>query len=232
MSFTSTFDKVVTKADAFDAYIKANITWLSDYQGSSTTSTQVMLYSDRPLTSDEQQALQTLIDNYTDPAVWLTFDHVETMAMHSHYTDDPDNLIINNQDVLQTFIFCNMNNPPTVMDSMKTIVEYKCTNIPEFANTTQGNISGNITLSMYDLTRDVVILNQVIDLGEIATKWNNLAMQGNVMTDTVFRSTQFFGLMNKVANYDCVWQLRGNIEPPGTFTYRVNGMQHIFYNIE
>jgi hypothetical protein len=228
MAFQYPFTKTVTKADAFDAYLKQYISWLSDYQGASTTDVQVIIFVDRQLTTQEQTDLQTLIDNYTDPAVWLTFDHVETMALHSHFTDDVDNLIIDGQDVLQTYIFCNRNTPQTVLDSMKTIVEYKCADVSAFAN----NTTGNITLSLYDISRDVEILSGNIELAEIGTRWNTLAQQGNVTSDTVFRSVQFYGLMNTVPNYDCVWQIRGSTEPPGTFTYRINGLQYIFYNVE
>lgn len=228
MSFDYTFDKTVTKADAFDAYLRQNVAWVSDYQGSSTNSSQVTILVARELTAEEQTDLESLVAAYTDPAVWLTFDHVETMAMHSHYTTDADNILIDGRDVLQTFIFCNMNSPQTVLDSMKTIVEYRCDNISAFNSITEGNI----ILSLHDITRDVQILESTIPLNEIATKWVNLAEQGNVTSDVVFRSAQFYGLMDKVPNYDCVWQLRGSTEPPDTFTYRVNGMQYIFYNVE
>ena len=228
MSFTYTFEKQVTKADAFDAYLKQNVAWPSDYQGLSTSQNQITIFVMRELTSEEQADLQTLVDNYTDPAVWLTFDHVETMVMHSHYTDDPENHIIDNQDVLQTFIFCNMNTPEKVLDSVKTIVEYKCNDLNAF---TQSN-DGNIVLSLYDMTRNTQILSSTIELDEISTRWNTLAQEGNVNSDVVYRSAQFYGLMNKVPNYDCVWQLRGSVEPPGSFTYRVNGLQYIFYNVE
>ena len=227
MSFSYPFEKQVTKADAFDSYLKKNVSWPSDYQGLSTSQNQAVIFVMRELTTEEQTDLQTLVNNYTDPAVWLTFDHVETMAMHSHYTDDTDNHIIDGQDVLQTFIFCNMNTPDTVLDSLKTIVEYKCNDLSTFAASTDGNI----TLSLYDVTRDVQILSSTIELNEIATRWNTLAEQ-NVTKDVVFRSAQFYGLMNTVPNYDCVWQLRGSVEPPGSFTYRVNGLQYIFYNVE
>lgn len=228
MSFDYSFDKQVTKADAFDSYLRQNVAWPSDYQVLSTTQNQITIFTMRELTSEEQTDLQTLVNNYTDPAVWLTFDHVETMVMHSHYTDDPVNIIIDNKDVLQTFIFCNRNTPQTVLDGMKTIVEYRCDDLSTFANSTDGNI----VLSLHDMTRDVEILSSTIELAEISTKWNNLAMEGNVISDVVFRSAQFYGLMNVVPNYDCIWQLRGSVEPPGSFKYRVNGLQYIFYNVE
>ena len=220
-------DIIVNKANACDAYIRSHVDWVSNYNGLSTS--PLTIYTLQPLTDSQLSALTILLNGYTDPAVFLVFDHSINYPLHSHTTDDTDISIIDGKSVLQTLIFEASNNSNTiVLDSMKTIVEYICPNVQNFVNTTLGSI----TLEIFDISRNVSICSDTINLSEISTKWNNMAQTGSTIGDYVYRSHQFTGLRNVNPDYNTVWQLRATTNGSSTFSIRCHGLQYLYYNIE
>lgn len=217
---------VCNKVGACDQYIRANIDWVSNFDGISTG--PMTIYTNNPLTDIELTNLTTLINSYVDPAVFLAFDHAETLPLHSNFNTDADTDIINQKSVIQTFIYSTLNiRKPTVLDAMKTIVEYNCPNVQNYLNTTTGNIS----LEIYDTTRNVSITTNIIDLNEIAVNWNILAQTGSTEGNTIYRSALFTGLMNKSPDYDVVLQLRG-LTSDSKCEFRCHSLQFIYYNVE
>jgi hypothetical protein len=218
-------NSTAAKLIALDAYIRKNINWADDFEGLFENPISVQV--SRELTTSELTALTTLVESYTDPAYFLNFNHTENLALHSHFTTDFDNVVIDNKNILQTFIFSNRNNNGLVLDSCKTIVEYNCPNVQNFANTT----SGSINLGISDVTRGITITEKTIDISNIASQWNTLAQTGSTSSSTIFTSTSFEGLMNKTTGYDCIWQLVGNVSDSSKFTFRLNGLQFLFYDV-
>jgi hypothetical protein len=179
------------------------------------------------LTELQLSDLTTLINNYTDPEFYLTLDHTTSLALHSHFTTDTDNVIIDDKDILQTIIYtASGETSNVVLDGCKSIVEFYCPNPQSFLNTT----SGSINIEIYDITRNISIANKTIELNDIAVQWNALANAGSTTGNTVFQSTQFTGLKNKNPDYDCVFQLRGNTSNQD-FTFRLNGLQYLYYSV-
>jgi hypothetical protein len=178
------------------------------------------------LTQLQLSNLTTLITNYTDPAFYLTLDHTTSLSLHSHFTTDTDNVIIDGNDILQTLIYTANIDSNIVLDSCKTIVELYCPNVRNYLNKT----TGSINVEIYDITRNWSIASQTIQLNNIAVQWNALAQSGSTIGNTVYQSTQFTGLMNKNPDYDTIFQLRGTTSD-SDFTFRLNGLQYIYYNI-
>jgi hypothetical protein len=178
------------------------------------------------LTTLQLADLTTLINNYVDPAFYLTLDHTNSIALHSHFTTDPDNVIIDDANILQTFIYTANVDSNIILDSCKTIVEYYCPNTQSYLNKT----TGSINVVIYDITRNTSIASQTIPLNEIAVQWNALANSGSTTGNTVYRSTQFTGLKDKNPDYDTVFQLRGTTSDLD-FTFRLNGLQYLFYSV-
>lgn len=216
----------VNKPGACDQYIRSNIDWVSNFNGLSTV--PLTIYTLEPLTDTQLSALTILINGYTDPEVFLSFDHSSNLPMHTHTNDCMDLTVIDNKSVLQTIIYeINNSNNTIVLDSIKTIVEYTCPNVQNFLNKTQGTI----TLEIFDITRNTIICTEIIELNEIATKWNTMAQTGSTEKDPVYRSHQFTGLRNVNPNYDTVWQLRANIDTID-FCFACNGLQYLYYNVQ
>lgn len=221
---------VCGKAGACDAYIRANINWASHFQGISTV--PLTVYSDIPLTEPQLAALTILMNAYVDPAVFLVFDHVDTFPLHSHFTNDTDNSIFDGNVALQTFIFSSNNiSNNVVLDSLKTVVEYKCPNVQDFLNITSGN-SLQTGLSIKDLTRNIPIASQNININDIVTVWNNLAHTGVTGGNIQYKSIQYTGLMNKNPGYDCIWQLYTPDPIDPNFTFRCHSLQYLYYSVE
>lgn len=230
-SYPYIFSNIVCgKVSACDAYVRNNINWVSHFQGISTV--PLTVYSDIPLTEPQLAALTILMNAYVDPAVFLVFDHVETFPLQSEFTNDADNSIFNGNLILQTFIFSSNNIANNVvLDSLKTVVEYKCPNVQNFLNITSGN-SLQTNISIKDITRNVLIASQNINIDDIVTVWNNLANTGVTGGNTQYKSIQYTGLMNKSPGYDCIWQLYTPHPVDPNFTFRCHGLQYLFYSIE
>lgn len=227
MSYSYSFpDIICNKPSALHNYIKTNINWDSDFLGVNTNPLTVL--SSIELTENQLTELTTILNAYVDPNVYLAFDHVETLTLNSKFNNDSDNIIIDNKNVIQTFIYSTQNiSAPTVLDGLKTIVEYHCPNVQNYLNTT----SGNISIEIYDLSRNISIANKTVDLNEIAISWNNLAQTGSTEGSTVYRSILFTGLMNKSPNYDVALQLRGSTSDSNC-EFRCNSLQYLYYNVE
>lgn len=226
MSSYSFPDVVCGKVEACDQYIRKHIDWVSNFQGVSTD--PLTINSEIPLTEIQLSDLTTILNAYTDPEIFLSFDHVDTLTLNSKFNNDLDNIIINGQNVIQTFIYSTQNiSIPTVLDGLKTIVEYHCPNVQNYVNTT----SGNISIEIYDISRNISIASKTIDLNEIAINWNNLAQNGSTGESTIYRTILFTGLMNKSPNYDVVLQLRG-ASSDSNCEFKCNSLQYIYYNVQ
>lgn len=228
MAYSYAFpEKTVAIPDALDHHVRTSVDWASHYQGLETN--PLVVLSAVELTETQQVALTALIDGYADPAQWLTFDHTTVTPMHSHYTTDASNVLSDGLYVLQTLIFANQNSFDMVLDAIKTVVEYHCPNPVAFGADTE---EGYITLQIFDLTRSVVVCSQTVALGQIADDWNALALANSTTPVTAFRTAMFYGIAPMTTGYDCVWQVRGSVSNPASFTYRINSLQYLFYNVQ
>lgn len=235
MSFPYLFNKTVAIPDALNKYLRDNLTFQSLYTSLSTDveNGTVTVYMSEELTMLQLDELTTLVTNYVDPEIFLSLNHCETFALHSHFTADFDSLLVDGKYIIQTIIFQNPGNTEDlVLDGMKTVVEYTCPDPAAFYASTGGATLGDVTLQIYDVSRNITIASQVISLNEISDRWNTLGAAEQTTRDTVWRSHMFTGLMNMICNYDCVWQVRGLVSDPATFDYRINGLQYLFYDVQ
>jgi len=221
MEYNHTFITTYNKPNAFKAYIMENLTWVTRIE-LDPLSNSVTLFSDTELSPLDLETATTTIDSYVDPESFLIFKQAYNNPMSTKFNTD-ESLIIDGKKVMQTFIFTKPILDNLILDSLKTVVEYNCPDTSLF-DLQSGE---SITLQIYDITRDVEILNRTILLDEIETKWNGLL----VGSDTVFRSAFFGGLQYALPDHDCVWQIC--VECSNTnFRVRLNSLQQLFYEIE
>jgi len=214
----------VNKPGACDQYLRNNLpgSCVNNYQGLSTSPT--IIEFNRSLTFDEINDLNILMSNYIDPDIFLVLDHTETVALNSNFSNELNNTIIDDKCVFQTIIFKNQNNNSLILDSMKTVIEYNCPNVQNYLNTT----SGNISLEIYDITRNYSIGSISLDLNEIGVHWNTLANENNTSGNIIYRSFQFTELGNICPDYDIILQLRGT-QSDSNFDYRLHSLQYLYY---
>lgn len=227
MSFDYSFPNTIcNKLNALDYEIRQTFPWAAaDFQGL-TTYPELHLIVSRALTDNELASLTTFMDAYVDPVAFLEFDHTETIALHSHFTTDFDNVIADNgQKILQTLIFGYRNENSTVLDACKTVIEYLAPDV------TKAPTSASVVLDIYDITRNVLITTQTIDISDVCAEWQAMVSTGATGPRTIYRTTMFTGLMNKNPGYDCIWQIRGSVSDETKFTFRISGLQNIIYNV-
>ena len=178
------------------------------------------------MTTDELDTLTTLVNNYTDPDKYLTYSRTVTDPLVSLPNTCEFNM--DNCRILNTLIFSNQSTEGECLDSLKTVFCYYCPNVQNFINVT----SANMTFNIHDLTRDYNIVNETIDITDIATNWHNMALTGSTTANCVYKSGFFGDLHSKSCDYDCIYQFSRQISHPELFESCMNGIQWIFYNIE
>lgn len=219
------FTKSLSLLDAFQNYMKTNNAPL--YEGCELTGTDLIVKTSGTLSEEQLATVTTLVTDYVEPPYYLSFSRTESLALHSHYTSDSDLVQADGRSVVQTLIFTNRNQEieGQVLNCIKTVLEYNTPNLQNFVNTT----SGSIAFEIFDITRNVQICLNELDISEIATGWNTLAQTGSTSGNTVYKSHMCGGLADKTTDYDCVYQFRLSTSHPD-FNCRMNGLQYLFYN--
>lgn len=206
---------IIQKVAALDQAIRSTLAWAATDLIGVSAEPHVVIDVARALTVEELDALTTLVNNYVDPEEFLVFNRTETYPMQSTFVTDPLNAVVDGKSALQTFIFVNQNQPATVLDSIKTIVEYRRLD----DSVALADIS--ITLEVYDVTRSLLIATHTLSLDQVTT-WSS---------DSAWKSVFFGGLYKKTPTHDCIWQIRGSISHPSNVTFRVHSLQYIFYDV-
>jgi hypothetical protein len=218
------FTKVITKFNAFIKYISDNLIFPA---GMSLQGDSLLIEFAEPLSTEALDNLTTLVTNYEDPLYFLTFSHTETYPMFSaRTTTDLPSVIVGDKKVLQTFIFSNKDVDNTILNSLKTVIEYTCPHVEDFTG-----ISGIANFEIYDIDRNVSISNLDILLDEISTRWETLRTNGVTGQDTVYRSVFITDLRASAVDYDCKWQFRGKTNS-SLFNFKLNSLQYLFYSVE
>jgi hypothetical protein len=222
--FQYTFTKVITKFNAFVKYMSDNLIL---HSGMSLQGDILIIEFPEALSTEELNNLTELVTNYEDPLIFLTFSHTETYPMFSsRTTTELPSVIVGDKKVLQTFIFSNKDAENTILNSLKTVIEYTCPLVENFTG-----ISGIANFEIYDIDRNVSISNLDIPLDEISTTWETMRANGVTGPNTIFRSVFITDLRSSVADYDCKWQFRGKTNSP-LFNFKLNSLQYIFYTVE
>lgn len=218
------FTKAITKFNAFVKYISDNLIL---HTGMSLQGDTLSIEFTEALSTEALDNLTTIIANYEDPIFFLTFSHTETYPMFSsRTTTELPSVIVDDKKVLQTFIFSNKDAENTILNSLKTVIEYTCPLVENFTG-----ISGIANFEIYDIDRNVSISNLDIPLNEISTEWETMRANGFTGPNTIYRSVFITDLRSSVADYDCKWQFRGKTNST-LFNFKLNSLQYIFYTVE
>lgn len=189
-----TFNKPgVGKVYAFEATICNT----PKYNGYIYTDPDLTIFTSEALSTEEFNSLQAIIQNYTDPAVFLVLNSTIPDTIRSNTTNSTS------PEVVQTFIFTNTNQYGNgTFNAIKTVFEYATDDVSQWAD-----FEGQLTVSfqIYCYTRGISISNFTINITDVANSWKQMAQNNETGYRTVYRTFVVEGLRNSVANYDCLW---------------------------
>lgn len=210
-------------------YILNNIDWKDNFSGISIDPL-VIYTASKSLTIKELTSLTIIIKMYIDPII-ITLDHTDAYSCNSSYTCDLYNSYTNDSKniIIQTFLLSAKSKENIKLDSIKTIMEYKCYNVEDFINITSSN-NLQTELSIKDISRNIDISLKKINIDDIVKKWNKLAKTGVTGENTQYKTIQFTGLINKNPGYDCIWQLCTPCPIDSNFTFKCHSLQYLWYN--
>jgi len=213
----------VQKVQAFQSYITKNFA-----PGGTVTIEEniVHIITTIELTLEQQTQLEALVRAYVDPAIYYQYQYSETITGFSQSTTE------NNLMDVQSFIFPsktlpngdNAQSDGTVLDAIKSIVKMTMDDVSQASDFT----SGSVVIQMYDVTRDIEICTQTMDITSIMAGWKADALANKTGLVTKYKSFMLGGLANKSTNFDCIWVLRLSVSDP-RIRIRLNGFQKLFY---
>lgn len=224
MTFNYTFDNVtVAKTPAFQSYILKNFSLAS---GTMVEQNVVHVETNVELDSTQLAALDALVRAYVDPAIFFQFEYAESITGFSQSTTE--NTLID----VQSFIFPsktlpngdNAQSDGKVLNAIKSILKLTMDDVAQASDFT----SGSATIELYDVTRDIQIGIQTIDITAFLTEWKAAALANSTGLVTKYQSFMFSGLAAVSTNYDCIWVFRLSVSDP-RIKVRLNGFQKLFY---
>ena len=213
MSTTYSFAKSIQKTYALQALLNSSFPVSTSL---TVTENEVEVDTSQPLTSSQAAQLATIVNNYTDPAVFLQLNSTQTMPSSSVSTSS------STLTPVMTFIFTNQTTFDQALDGIKTIIQVSSTD-PQQVLTSPVQV----TISIFDITRNIQVASQVVDVTSIVTNWQQTNQTG---TATGFMTAQFTGIMNKTATYDCIWQFQLAVTDPSV-SVNLNALQYLLYDV-
>ena len=208
----------ILKPYALDVYLTQNFSLYEDF---SYSDPDLSIDTTATLNSAELEILTTLVENYTDPAVFLQLDMTINDASMSDRTSEPVLVAVN------SFIFSALNPVgSSTFNALKVILEYSTNDIALFKI---GSTEGTAVFQIYDYTRSVIIKEVEIDITSIFTAWQTAAQIESGPRYTL-KTVMMEGLRNLVATTDCIWQFRLSISNANA-SVRTTGMQRLYYNL-
>jgi hypothetical protein len=125
------YTKQIQIKAAFDNYLRNNVQY---YDGMTCQSDQLTIITTQELTEEQQTQLTILINNYVDPSYFLELSRTQALPLVSIWADSQNELALNGNTILQTYIFTGNNNESDneVLDGIKTIIEYRRCNLQLF----------------------------------------------------------------------------------------------------
>jgi hypothetical protein len=215
-----TFNKPgVTKVVALDAYLRSNF---PQYQDLSYTDPQLIVDTTAILSAFDYNTLTNLVNNYTDPVVYLQFE--------TKITDNAVSDITNSSTLttIQKLIFSPFDpvDPTGVFNTFNVLLEISTPDISNFAT---GSTAGSIGFTIFDYTNNGIIAQNTIDISSILANWQTLAQTGSG-PQSVSQIYTVDNLRGIVSPNDAIWFLQISVTNSNV-NVRINSNQRIFYQV-
>lgn len=174
------------------------------------------------LTDMQQENIQTYIDNYKDPAYFLSLIETQNQCLNTIKINDPLPQIV------QTFILSPQTDPTLVIADMKTIIQISLDDISKLQIV--GNESIVITITLFDLTRNIQITQILCDITSQIGTWNNMLSNGTTGPVYAWKSVQIYGLKDSMPDHDCIWQFKLSVNNANV-NVSLTCLQNLIYSI-
>ncbi len=208
----------VGKLYAFDAFLRQ----LPKFHSFYFEEPNLVIFTTEPLSPEELNEIDSAIQNYTDPEVFLSLNSTIPDTVRSLTTNSTS------PKVVQTFIYTNTNQQGSgVFNSIKTVLEYSTNDVSQWADF-EGSLS--VTFEIFCYTRQITISSHTIDITDVANSWKQKALSNETGFAAVYRTFQIEGLRHIVANFDCLWNYILSVSDARVFT-TIHAKQMLYYDI-
>jgi len=173
------------------------------------------------LTNEELASLTSVIDNYTDPEIFLMLSSTIPDTLRSITTNSPT------PEVVQGFIYSNTFNDIGTFNAIKSVLEYQTNDVQNFID-----FSGScfVTYEIKCYTRNLVICSYQLDITDVCESWKTMAENNETGPKLVYKTFMVEGLRNLVADYDCIWNYIISVSNPNV-NVTIHAKQMLYYNI-
>lgn len=216
------FNKDLKKYAAFTHYLAINnIDLLIDRFVFNSPTLDVWLTD--PISQEQVDNFTTLVNNYNEPPYFLIFDHTEdqflrTVAINTSYLSPL-------QSWIQSPDFTVIINPIKLGD-IKILVELTTTDASVFDTWDPIQDPISISLQIFNVTTNQVLVTQNTDITNIITSWKN-----KTGYQEAHQTIQLYGFVDLTTNFSNIWKLLGSVTNSNVYL-GINSVQKIYYQIE
>ncbi len=201
---------------------EASIHNIPHYDGYTYSDPELTIFTTDELTNEQLLSVETIIQNYSDPAVFLVLNSTVPDTVRSITTNSTT------PEVVQTFIFTNTNQYGSgTFNAIKTVLEYATDDVSLWANFED---QLTVTFKIHCYTRNVDISEFTINITDVANTWKQMALNNQTGPHSVYRTFQVEGLRSSVANFDCLWNYILSVSDPN-LKATVHAKQMLYYDI-
>jgi hypothetical protein len=222
MSFVYHFAKaVVNKQNPFEFYLYSRF---SKDIAISYIDGDVTIVSPTELQQYQIDTLQTLIDNYVDPDVFLQLTATNTYPTTSDET--------NSTTLTPVHAFINAYNdisPPGVLNAIKMLIRCNCKSTEYFG--TMEDVTSMVAIQVYDKTRNYLIANSQVEVSGIVQGWKDIAQNGDFSAQQSYVTLSIEGLRDKLTNHDCIWEIRACVSDEHIYV-NLGSIQFLYYDVQ
>lgn len=220
---TYSFFRNIVKYDAFDAYLRARLPTFNGFYAVPETQQFVLSFT-ATLTVEDKATIDALVAAYVDPEAWLVLANTSEQFLSTDMCNSLTPV------VLQSFIVSPYNSEDAVMDSIKTVVNFKVDDISGLASVPTGTVF-SATIELFNFTLNKTVMTVVKDFTSKIEEWKQEAIaNGASGLRTHWSTAQFFGLRTLVPGSDNIWQARLSVSHPAV-SASLNSMQRLFYHV-
>lgn len=218
---TYNFKITFTKPLAFANYIETQYSSLNPTI-INTVDNYVTIQFNVSLTDSHISDIQSYINNYTDPAYYLTLIETQNQCLNTTTINSPTPQIV------QTFIISPQTDPTLVMADMKTIIQLSIDDLNSLQFDKNNPVL--ITVTLFDITRNIEINQTICDISPQITTWHTLQTQNISGPVYAWKSLQIYGLKDCLPDHDCIWQFKLSVNDTN-INASLTCLQNLIYSI-
>lgn len=192
------------------------------YNYSSYTDPELLIDTLEELSPEQLAIVQAHIDAYVDPDVYLELAITSSNTAPSKQTSSNQLTSV----LVWILLGTDQTSHMGVFNALKSVLSMETDDITQFV----GNTSATVSIELFSITRNVVLVSDTINITDALTSWETKANNNETGKGLFYKAIMYEGLRNHTCNYDNICELKLSVSHPGV-KVNLNGLQMMYYHL-